>query len=105
MSLLGEALSLVQELGMRPLMERVVALQEEAESEAGKAPAFPDGLTNREAELLGLISLGKSNQEIASELVVTVRTVERHITNIYRKINARNKADATAYAFRQGLCP
>jgi len=60
-------------------------------------------LTKRETEVLELISSGKSNTEIAGELVLSVRTVERHITNLYAKIGARNKADATAFAFRHHL--
>ena len=44
-----------------------------------------------------------SNREIAEELFVSVRTVERHITNIYTKTNARGRADAMAYALRHGL--
>src|SRR5262249_9059202 len=74
------------------------------EVRTGSAPgARRDGLTGREAEVLRLIALGHSNREIAEELVLSVRTVERHITNIYAKIGARGKADATAYAFRHGL--
>ena len=61
------------------------------------------GLTAREAEVLRLVAQGQSNKEIAAELVLSVRTVERHITNLYGKIDARGKADATAYAFKHGL--
>jgi DNA-binding NarL/FixJ family response regulator len=53
--------------------------------------------------VLRLIASGKSNGETAAELVLSVRTVERHITNIYAKINARGRADATAYALSHGL--
>jgi len=67
------------------------------------APPYPDGLTEREIEVLGLIATGRSNQEIAEELVLSVRTVERHITNTYGKIKARGRADATAYALAHGL--
>ena len=52
--------------------------------------------------MLRLIARG-SNQKIADELVLSVRTVERHITNLYAKSGARGKADATAYALRNGL--
>ena len=58
------------------------------------------GLTAREAEVLRLVARGQSNKEIAAELVLSVRTVERHITNLYGKIDARGKADATAYAIQ-----
>ena len=60
-------------------------------------------LTHREVEVLRLIAAGKSNQQIADELVLSLRTVERHITNLYAKIGAHGKADATAYALRHGL--
>jgi DNA-binding NarL/FixJ family response regulator len=50
-----------------------------------------------------LIATGHSNREIADDLVLSVRTVERHITNLYGKIGARGKADATAYALKHNL--
>jgi len=62
-----------------------------------------DGLTPRELEILALLADGKSNEAIAQALVLSTRTVERHITNIYRKIDAHNRAEATAYAFRRGI--
>ncbi len=102
-SLLDESLSIVSELGMHPLKERVVTLQNRAASQPAKAPAYPDGLTRREVEVLGLIAAGKSNQQIADELVLSIRTAERHVTNSYRKINAKSRADATAYALRHNL--
>jgi predicted ATPase/DNA-binding CsgD family transcriptional regulator len=61
------------------------------------------GLTSREVEVLRLVARGQSNKEIAAQLVLSVRTIERHITNLYSKIDARGKADATAYAIRHGL--
>jgi DNA-binding NarL/FixJ family response regulator len=60
-------------------------------------------LTPREAEVLRLIAAGRSNQQIADQLVLSLRTVERHITNLYAKIGAHGKADATAYALRHGI--
>lgn len=60
-------------------------------------------LTLREVEVLRLLAGGESNREIASRLVISLRTVERHISNIYGKIGARGKADATAYAMRNSL--
>jgi pimeloyl-ACP methyl ester carboxylesterase/DNA-binding CsgD family transcriptional regulator len=63
----------------------------------------PSGLTPRETEVLRLIAAGRTNREISDELVLSVRTVARHITNVYAKIGARSKAEATAYAFRHHL--
>ncbi|TMG02516.1 MAG: alpha/beta fold hydrolase [Chloroflexi bacterium] len=69
----------------------------------GQKPAFPGHLTAREVEVLRLIAAGRTNLEISRELVLSLRTVARHITNIYGKIGARGKADATAYAIRHQL--
>ena len=65
--------------------------------------APPDGLTEREVEVLRLVAGGQTNKEIAGELVLSVRTVERHIGNIYKKIGARGRADAAAYTLTHGL--
>jgi DNA-binding NarL/FixJ family response regulator len=62
----------------------------------------PDGLTEREAEVLELLTQGCTNLEIAARLVVSVHTVERHLQNAYRKISVRNRADAAAYMARGG---
>jgi len=75
------------------------------DSTARSLPAdlHPDGLTARETEVLRLIAGGRTNDEIAAALVLSVRTVEQHIRNIYRKIHARGRADATAYTLTRGL--
>ncbi len=102
-SLMEESLSISTDLGMRPLMERVAALQERAEAQPVRAPAYPAGLTAREMEVLRLIAQGKTTREIANKLVLSPRTVQRHTTNIYLKINARNRAEATAFALNEPL--
>ena len=96
-SLLEEALVIARELGMQPLLERVVAHQGRIELPSDQARQFPDGLSQREVEVLLLIASGSSNREIAAKLILSIRTVERHITNIYGKISARGRADATSY--------
>jgi len=103
LSLLDEALAISQELGMEPLIERVVAIKEKAESQPGAAPAYPDGLTAREVEVLQLIAAGKTDREIAEELFVSVRTVGYHVGNILNKTTSSNRAEAAVYAARQGL--
>ncbi|MGD9891080.1 MAG: LuxR C-terminal-related transcriptional regulator [Dehalococcoidia bacterium] len=69
----------------------------------GRHAHLPDGITRRESEVLRLVAAGMSNREIAEALVVSVRTVEKHIARLYAKINARGRADATTYAVRHGL--
>jgi DNA-binding CsgD family transcriptional regulator len=68
-------------------------------------PARPSGLTERELEILALLAGGSSNEGIARTLTISSRTVERHIGNIYLKIGAHNRAEATAYAFRRAIVP
>jgi class 3 adenylate cyclase/CheY-like chemotaxis protein len=63
----------------------------------------PDGLTTRETEILTLLAAGRSSKEIADDLVLSARTVERHIANVYAKIGAHGRAEATAYAIDHGL--
>jgi DNA-binding CsgD family transcriptional regulator len=70
---------------------------------ARKTSAAPAGLSPREAEILRLVAAGRTNREIADALYLSVRTVERHVTNLYAKIGARGRADATAFALRHGL--
>ena len=101
MALLAEAGETATELGMAPLVARVETLG--AQLRASPTPRYPDRLTRREVEVLRLIARGRSNQAIADELVLSVRTVERHITNLYGKIGAGGRADATAYALTRHL--
>ena len=70
---------------------------------APRPPAFPDALSAREVEVLRLLAGGMTNAEIAAALVLSPSTVKRHAENIYAKIGARRRSDATAYALRHGL--
>jgi len=69
----------------------------------GRSTLPSDGLSPRELEVLRLVAAGESNSQIARRLGLSTHTVERHIANLYRKIGARGRADATAYALRNGL--
>jgi DNA-binding NarL/FixJ family response regulator len=84
-------------------MERVAVLQGRVESLPTKMPAYPDGLTQREVEVLRLIAAGRSNPDIAAELVISLNTVARHVSNIFSKTGAANRAEAATYAYRHGL--
>ena len=79
------------------------AAEAAGKSPASSATATPDAVTARELDVLRLLAAGDSNAEIAGRLGITVHTVERHAANLYRKIGARGRADATAYALRRGL--
>jgi LuxR family transcriptional regulator, maltose regulon positive regulatory protein len=111
-----KALETLRQLGAMPEAARVTALIGQIESvhyvpngmtEAIDEKAIRyvgvDDLTPRELEVLHLIAAGRSNQEIAAELVLSVRTVERHISNIYQKLHISGpaaRATATAYLLR-----
>ena len=70
---------------------------------SGPARGYPHGLTARQVEVLRLLAGGRTNAEIAEELHVSVRTVERHVANIYAKIGTRGRANATAYVLTHNL--
>jgi HD-GYP domain-containing protein (c-di-GMP phosphodiesterase class II) len=77
-------------------------------SAAGRSPAragsvLPAGLTEREAEVLGLVVKGLSNRQIAETLVVSPKTVGHHIENIYNKIGVSTRVGATLFAVQHSL--
>lgn len=65
--------------------------------------ALHDDLTSREREVLLLIAQGKSNQEIADELFITLKTVKTHVSNILSKLEVEDRTQATIYAFKHHL--
>jgi len=73
-----------------------------AESEARKR-AQADPLSDREREVLRLLALGHTNQEIAKMLFISVRTAETHRAHIMQKLNLRSRADLVRYALANGL--
>jgi DNA-binding NarL/FixJ family response regulator len=61
------------------------------------------GLTPRELQVLRMVAAGETNKAIAAELVLSERTVDRHVSNIFAKLGASSRAAATAYAYRRLL--
>jgi DNA-binding NarL/FixJ family response regulator len=64
---------------------------------------LPGGLTEREAEVLRLVAEGRSNSDIARVLVLSPKTVERHLSNIFVKLDVSSRTAAAAYAHEHGL--
>jgi class 3 adenylate cyclase/DNA-binding CsgD family transcriptional regulator len=64
---------------------------------------LPQGLTEREAEVLRLVAAGKTNKQIADDLYLSAKTVGRHMSNIFTKIGVNSRAAATTFAHRHGI--
>ena len=103
LELLEQSLAIFQRCDVAEDIERVIALQVQVQSQAARVYAYPDGLTEREVEVLRLVAAGKTNPEIAEDLFISPRTVTTHVSNILNKINAVNRAEAASYATREGL--
>jgi len=92
---LDAARQIFQQLGARPDLSRLAALS---------APrAGLDRLTAREAEVLRLVAVGKSNQAIAADLSISGHTVRRHLQNIFAKLDVSSRTAAAGFAFERGL--
>ena len=80
-------------LGAAPDLVRIDSLTRPA--------AAPDlrGLTRRELQVLRLVAAGETNKAIAAELVLSQRTVDRHVSNIFAKLGVSSRVAATAYAY------
>jgi DNA-binding CsgD family transcriptional regulator len=73
------------------------------ERPGGQTVAGSARLSARELEVLRLLAAGKSNQQIADELVISLNTVARHVSNIFDKTGVANRAEAASYATRRGF--
>jgi ATP/maltotriose-dependent transcriptional regulator MalT len=94
---LDRATTAFERLGAKPDLDEISRLR------GGSDIALPAGLTPREAEVLNLVAAGKSNRDIAVELVISEHTVSRHLQNIFAKIGVSSRAAATAFAFEHSL--
>ena len=71
--------------------------------EAARSAPPPDGLTQREAEILGMIARGMTNPEISAQLFLSNHTVKTHISRIFAKTGSRDRAAAIGYAHRHNI--
>jgi DNA-binding CsgD family transcriptional regulator len=103
------ARSVFERLGARPDLAHLDALREKSSPsrvalrQASAHHAPPGSLTARELQVLRLISTGRTNREIAEELCLSERTIDRHVTNILTKLDVRSRTAATAYAYDHKL--
>jgi ATP/maltotriose-dependent transcriptional regulator MalT len=85
------------------LFEQIGAHLDARLSDSRVRPTLPAGLTDREVEVLRLVAAGKTNSEVAAELYLSVKTVSRHLSNIFTKVGVTSRAAATAFAFEHNL--
>lgn len=93
---LDAARDVFEALGAVPDLARLKALDEGAATPRG-------GLTAREVEVLRLVAAGKTNRAVAEKLVISEKTVARHLSNIFDKLGVSSRAAATAYAYEHDL--
>ncbi|MEX0648144.1 MAG: response regulator transcription factor [Balneolaceae bacterium] len=86
-----------QQLGAIPDQLKVDSLLQRTQS------AETSGLTSREREVLRILATGKTNKDIAGDLFISERTVDRHVSNILAKLNVSSRAAATAFAYKNNL--
>jgi DNA-binding CsgD family transcriptional regulator len=103
---LAEGLRLCATLGMQELGRRMLSPIAKPVRHPGRGAVQPlavAGLSNREVEVLRLVTQGRTNREIAEALILSEKTVARHLTNIFTKTGVDNRAGAVAFALRHGL--
>ncbi|HXV92315.1 MAG TPA: helix-turn-helix transcriptional regulator, partial [Pseudonocardia sp.] len=97
-ALARRAAGTARRLGMAPALGRAEALLARLRAGEREAPA----LTRRERDVLARLALGRTNRDIATELVLSERTVETHVAHVLGKLGVGNRAQAAAWAARHG---
>jgi DNA-binding CsgD family transcriptional regulator len=98
-----------QSTSFETLILEAIQLLESSNQPEPKERRLPEGngiavaLSERERQVLGLVAEGLSNQEIANQLIITERTVRFHVTSIFNKLGANNRAQAVTFANRIGI--
>lgn len=91
------------EVYLYPSLAKLLVRDHLSQAPASKAGRSPDGLTEREGEVLAHLAEGASNSEIGEVLSVSPKTVARHRENIMRKLNLHSRTELVKYAIRKGI--
>jgi ATP/maltotriose-dependent transcriptional regulator MalT len=100
---LNFAIAEFEAMGMQPSLNDALRLRDRGGRGTAVREIYPDELSEREVEVLRLLAVGMSNQQIAEELVISLNTVARHVSNIFDKTGTANRTGAAAYAHRKKL--
>jgi ATP/maltotriose-dependent transcriptional regulator MalT len=95
----GRAMTPAQAVAAQPTMPPEIP----APATTKRSPAYPAGLTPREVEVLRLVADGLTDAQVAEHLVISLRTVNAHLTSIYQKLHVSSRGAATRYAVEQHL--
>lgn len=87
---------------LHPVVAKTV-LEKYRQGQPAPSAGGPDGLTEREVEVLRLVAQGLSNREIADRLFISIKTVQAHRSNIMEKLNLHDRVELAKYALRKGL--
>ena len=90
------ALEVFTQLGATPAADRARAV-------LGERPRASTNLTPRELEVLALVADGNTNRQIATELILSERTIDRHVSNILTKLGVTTRTAATSFAYEHGI--
>ncbi|WP_208585539.1 response regulator [Gracilibacillus suaedae] len=85
------------------VLEKEVTAKMMAKFSSRKSKSLHDSLTKRELEILLLIAQGKTNQEIADDLFIALKTTKVHVSNILSKLEVQDRTQAAVYAYQNGL--
>ena len=102
-SLCDEARPMAAAAGARRLLERIDRASDAAERPRNRRREYPDSLSEREVEVLRLLSQGLSNAQIGGRLFISLHTVANHVQSILGKTGAANRTEAATYAIRHHL--
>lgn len=94
---LDAAGAVFEQLGATPDLARIDSLAKDVPSDHAR------GLTRRELQVLRLVATGKTNKAVAAELSLSEKTIDRHVSNIFNKLDVSSRVAATAYAYEHNL--
>ena len=88
--------------GRRMTSEQAMRTRWTTSSRPGR-PAAPEGLTDREVDVLGLVARGMTSADVGQQLFLSPRTVDWHLSSIYTKLGVRSRTEATRFAISHGI--
>ena len=98
-----EALAEGRAMGLEEAIEYALSGAATSTTRPEQQPPRPGGLTPREVEVLKLVASGMTNAQVAKELFLSPRTVQRHLNSVYHKLEVGSRTAATRFALENGL--